>query len=174
MLNSLKKYSILSIWLVFSSVVSLPSFAYTITDASQVSFKIPSIEISALEDTEGNIKFEQLKNDKSLFKPLSTINFLKTSNQYWMVTKLENKSSIDKQLIFDKLPNWEKFKAYIIKSDEKVEIVDKNQSSYSSMINPSVGSTLVKITSDQFDSRFAQFNLVRGESITVFITVKAN
>ena len=91
-----------------------------------------------------------------------------------MVTKLENKSSIDKQLIFDKLPNWEKFKAYIIKSDEKVEIVDKNQSSYSSMINPSVGSNLVKITSDQFDSRFAQFNLARGESITVFITVKAN
>jgi len=174
MLNFLKKYSILSIWLVFIGVVSLPSSAFTITDSSQVSFKIPSVEISALEDTEGNIHFEQLKNNRSLFKPLSTINFLKTSNQYWMVTKLENKSSIDKQLIFDKLPNWEKFKAYIIKSDEKVEVVDKNQSSYSSRINPSVGSNLVKITSDQFDSRYAQFNLARGESITVYVNVKAN
>ena len=94
MLRLITRPVILSISLVFINLLSLPSNAYTITDTSQVSFKIPSAEISALEDIKGSLNFEQLKNDKSSFQSLSAINNLKTNHQYWMVTKLENKSSM--------------------------------------------------------------------------------
>ena len=164
----------LCICTVITGLFSLPSLAFTITDGSQVSFKIPNSEIKVLEENSDHFNFEDVKNNKFTFKSLTEISDLKTSRQYWMVTKLENKSSIDKQLIFDKLPNWIKFKAYIIKKDGEVEVIEKNQSSYNSMINPSVNNNLVKITTDQFDSRYAQFNLTRDESITVFVNVKAD
>jgi class 3 adenylate cyclase len=174
MLNFMRSSLILSICAVIIGLFPLPSLAFSITDGSQVSFKVPNSEINILEENLEYFNIEDVLKNKFTFKSLSEISDLKTNRQYWMVTKLENKSSIDKQLIFDKLPNWEKFKAYIVKKDGKVEVIEKNQSSYSSMINPSVGNNLVKITTDQFDSRYAQFNLSRDESITVYVYVKAN
>ena len=153
---------------------SVASAAYVIDDNSLISSKVPAPQVRVIEDKGGTLGIEQLKDNMELFGPLSALGELKTDYHYWLATQVENRGSIDRQLILDKLPNWDEFRAYIIKSDGSIKIIDRNQSAYDSAINPSVENNLATLRIDQFESRYAKFDLARGESVRIILSVKAD
>jgi len=153
---------------------STASANYIIDDTSLISSKIPPSQIRALEDKTGTLTIDQIRNDLAQFKKLDELPELRTDHHYWFTAKIENKGSTDRQLILDKLANWDKFKAYAIKDNGSTEIIDKNQSSYSSAINPSVRNNLTTLDNAHFESRYARFDLTKGERAQIIIFVSAD
>jgi hypothetical protein len=82
---------------------SVASAAYVIDDNSLISSKVPAPQIGVIEDKGGTLGIEQLKNNMELFGPLSGLGELKTDYRYWLATQVENRGSIDRQLILGKV-----------------------------------------------------------------------
>jgi len=84
---------------VLANGLSTASAAHIIDDSSLISSKVPATQIRVIEDRGGALGIEQLKNNLELFGPLSTLGELKTDYRYWLATQVENRGSMDRQLI---------------------------------------------------------------------------
>jgi class 3 adenylate cyclase len=145
----------------------------TIEESSAISFRIPAHQTRVIEDADGSLTVDQLASPGNALHPVDQLTDLRTNRFYWIRVRLKNAGKLDRQLIIDKLPNWEQFTAHIVHADGSIVVLDKNPSAYVSIPNFAKDHDLVRSRSDEFITRYAQFDLRRGEEITLLARVKA-